>query len=331
MASGENVSSRTKCLVPVTTMRIISGTTEFRLDTPSAVMIGKFDGMHIGHQLLLSFLLEEKQNNGLTPVAFTFDPSPEDFFTGVKHRALFTKEEKRAFFEKMGVEVLVEFPMNEETAGMDATVFIKSVLLERLNTKFVAAGDDLSFGKYGAGNAQLLKEVAEPEGCRIRMIPKITCEGEEISSERIRDAVLCGNLPLAAAMLGRPYCIGGRVVHGNGIGRNMGLPTINLFSSDEKLLPPNGVYYSETLIREKLYKSISNVGTKPTVKDDLIVNLETFLFDVDEELYDEDVVVYLHEFRRPEKRFESLEQLKAQIDDDVRAGKEFKTNDFPLL
>lgn len=301
------------------------------MDAPSAVMIGKFDGMHLGHLLLLNCLLEEKKENGLTPVAFTFDPSPEEFFSGEKRPSLFTKEEKRAFFKKMGVEVLVEFPMTAETAGMDATVFVKSVLLDRMNTKFVAAGTDLSFGKYGAGNAQLLKDVAEPEGCRIRMIPKITCEGEEISSERIRDAVLFGNLPLATAMLGRPYSIGGRVVRGNGIGRTMNLPTINLFPSEEKLLPPNGVYYSHTLIRGKLYKGISNVGTKPTVKDDLTVNLETFIFDVDEELYEEDVVVYLHEFRRPERRFESLDQLKAQIDEDAKAGKEFKMNDFPLL
>ncbi len=303
-------------------MEIITGTLEFELNKDTAAAIGKFDGIHLGHQKLLEDILQKK-TEGLAACVFTFDPSPAIFF-GVSDKAeLTTKEEKRKLFESMGVDILIEFPMTEKTAQMPPMAFVEEVLIKRMHTKYIAAGTDLSFGAKGAGNAALLDQVSSVYGFRVRTIEKLKKNGEEISSTLVRKCVEAGDMTGAQLLLGRPYSIVGKVIHGKALGRKMGMPTLNLQPDENKLLPPCGVYYSTVLYGGRMLPSITNIGYKPTVTKEHILGAETYLYDFDEEIYGEHIEVLLLAFKRPERKFSSLEELHAQTQMDLEEGKAY--------
>ena len=304
-------------------MEIISRTTDFYLEKDTAAAIGKFDGVHIGHRRLLEEVLRCKKE-GLKACVFTFDPPPSVFFGQTDGRELTSGEEKRLLFERMGVDILIEFPLTPETAAIPPEEFVSRILVEQMNVRLIAAGRDLSFGAKGAGNAALLQKMGSELDFRVKIIEKVCIEGQEVSSTLIRKQVEEGNITLAKQFLGMPFFIAGKVVRGNQIGRTIGFPTVNLMPDAGKLLPPAGVYFSEVRVRDKIYRSITNVGCKPTVTDAGIATVETYLYDFSGDLYGEDIEVYLHEFHRPEQRFESLEHLKHQLETDIRAGAERK-------
>lgn len=303
-------------------MQIIQQTTEFYIEQKTAVALGKFDGIHRGHQKLLEKILEQKKE-GLKAVVFTFEPSPTAFFQKCKSKELSTKQEKEAVFEKMGIDILIEFPLNEQTAAMDAQDFVKEILVKRMNAGYVAAGTDLSFGYRGAGNAKLLTELSKNHGFRVEIIEKVCYEGREISSSYIREEIEKGEMETAAALIGSPYAIAGVVKHGNRIGRTLGFPTVNLLPEEEKLLPPCGVYFSKVLIEKEVYKGVTNIGYKPTVSKEMQLGVETFIYDFEQDIYGKEIQVVLEHFRRPERKFDSLEQLKTQVDEDKEAGKQY--------
>lgn len=303
-------------------MQIIQQTTEFYIEQKTAVALGKFDGIHRGHQKLLEKILEQKKE-GLKAVVFTFEPSPTAFFQKCKSKELSTKQEKEAVFEKMGIDILIEFPLNEQTAAMDAQDFVKEILVKRMNAGYVAAGTDLSFGYRGAGNAKLLTELSQNHGFRVEIIEKVCYEGREISSSYIREEIEKGEMETAAALIGSPYAIAGVVKHGNRIGRTLGFPTVNLLPEEEKLLPPCGVYFSKVLIEKEVYKGVTNIGYKPTVSKEMQLGVETFIYDFEQDIYGKEIQVVLEHFRRPERKFDSLEQLKTQVDEDKEAGKQY--------
>lgn len=303
-------------------MQIIQGTTEFELSERSAVAIGKFDGIHLGHQKLLGRILELKKE-GFLAVVFTFDPAPETFFSGQPMKELMTGEEKRIAFDQMGIDVLIEFPLNNETAATKPERFVTEYLTARLQTGVIVAGTDLSFGAGGLGDAKLLQSMAKDLGYRVELIDKVCLAGEEISSTLIRDAVSKGDMEKVTAFLGIPYRINGVVAHGRKIGRTMGMPTVNLLPDKDKLLPPKGVYYSYVWLEGARYPAISNVGCKPTVSDTQVMGLETYLYDFDEFLYDKEITVELLHFKRPEMRFENVEILKNQMQKDLAEGRAF--------
>lgn len=306
-------------------MQIIAGTTAFQLEQRSAVAIGKFDGLHLGHKRLLQEILEAKEQ-GLQAVVFTFDPSPAVFFAGKPCKGLTTREEKRRLFRQMGVDVLIEFPLNQETAGMEPEIFVKKVLCGQLNTALVAAGTDLSFGDRGRGNSRLLKEMAQENAYQVKLIDKVTLQGIEISSTYVRNEVERGNMERAAALLGAPYAVMGIVVHGNRIGRTIGFPTVNLEPPEEKLLPPNGVYFSEVECRKGIFRGITNIGSKPTVSGSGKIGVETYLYDFSDDIYDSFITVRLHRFHRAERKFAGLEELQAQLQKDIALGRLFTEN-----
>ncbi len=298
-------------------MDIITGTKEFCPQMSTAVAMGKFDGVHIGHKKLLAEILEQKKN-GLKACVFTFDPTPAVFFGLSDGKELTTKEEKRALFEEMGIDILVEFPMNEETAKMAPDVFVKTVLVETLGAAYVAAGTDVSFGHKGAGNAKLLQSMSIEYGYQVKLIDKLCVEGREVSSTFVREALEKGEVALAAGLLGEAYAVRGTVVHGRKLGRTLGFPTVNLVPEECKLMPRNGVYRSVVTIDGKEYKGISNVGYKPTVSGDRkTCGVETYIYDFQEEIYGKEIKVAFCEFCRPEKKFDSVEELKEQIKQDM--------------
>ncbi|MDO4293955.1 MAG: bifunctional riboflavin kinase/FAD synthetase [Eubacteriales bacterium] len=300
-------------------MQIISGTEQFELEQPSAVAIGKFDGMHRGHKALLSQILEAK-SDGFSAVVFTFEPSPAAFFSGKPVKGLTTRDEKRRLFRQMGIDVLVEFPLNERTAAILPETFVRDILCGRMKARLVAAGADLSFGDRGTGDAALLQRLSGECGYRVRVIDKVMQDGEEISSTRVRRAVEAGRMEEATALLGDPYAVMGTVAHGRRIGRTIGFPTVNLMPPKDKLLPPNGVYRSQVECRMGVFESITNVGTKPTVEhgEHPPMSVETYLYGFNGDMYDSFITVRLLSFLRPERKFSGLDELKEQLQRDIR-------------
>ena len=300
-------------------MQIISGTTQFRIEEPTAVAIGKFDGLHQGHRKLLNEIIAQKED-GLKAAVFTFDPSPEIFFGMNPSRELSTNSEKRQLFEEIGIDILVEFPFNKETAAISPENFVIDILRGRMNAAFVAAGTDLSFGAMGKGNFELMSSLARHLGFEARKIDKIERNRKIISSTLIRELVEKGEMEEAAACLGEPYRITGKIVHGRALGRRIGIPTLNQIPPADKLLPPFGVYYSEVKADGRVFKGMTNIGIKPTVTEEHRTTVETFLYHFSGDLYGEYADVKLLTFRRPEKRFADIKELQRTMQEDIRAG-----------
>ena len=303
-------------------MKIIQGSLEFELNSDAAVAIGKFDGMHLGHRKLLEAVLEKKKQ-GLLACVLTFDPSPAVFFGFSDGYELNTKEEKRALFEKLGVDVLVEFPMRVETAKMSPKDFVEDILVKRMHTKWMIAGTDVSFGDKGAGDAKLLEQLSTVYDYELVTIDKVQYGGEDISSTRIRKCLEKGQIDYVTCLLGAPYSISGTVIHGKALGRKMGMPTVNILPAENKLMPPCGVYFSQVHLDGKVYPAISNIGYKPTVNKERVLGVETYLYDFDEDIYEREISVSLLSYKRPEKQFATIDDLKRQMEEDIRAGKEF--------
>lgn len=301
-------------------MQIIERETDFQLDKPSAVAIGKFDGVHRGHQSLLRHVLEQREK-GLQAVVFTFDPSPAALFSGESLPELTTKREKRTLFRELGIDVLIEFPLNFTTAAMEPETFVEKILAERMKTAYIAAGEDLSFGNKGKGDAALLQKMAGKFGYRTEIIEKVCLEGVEISSSYVREVIKAGDMERAERLIGEAYSVSGIVAHGKKLGRRLGMPTVNLLPEREKLLPPYGVYFSEVSVGERVYKGITNIGCKPTVNDEKQTGVETYLYDFAQDIYGREITVRLFSFLRPERKFASVEELKKQMAADIARGR----------
>ncbi len=303
-------------------MQIIHDTTEFHIEEQTAAAIGKFDGIHKGHEKLLSCILKKKEE-GMKAVVFTFHPSAAVFFGQARGGELTTREEKRSYFEKLGIDILIEFPLNKHTAATLPEDFVKEILLEKMNVKYIAAGDDLSFGYQGRGDSVLLKKMSGEFGFQVQIIDKVFCKEREISSSYVREMVEKGDMLKVRELLGRYYSFEGQVEQGNRLGRRLGMPTINLYPKKEKLLPPKGVYYSRLFFEGGTYPGITNIGWKPTVNDNHVVSVETYLYDFDRDIYGKEIVTELLQFKRPEQKFQDVEHLRDQMQRDIAEGRIF--------
>lgn len=312
-------------------MKIIENTTEFNIAENTAVAVGKFDGFHRGHQKLME-ALRQQRGKDLKLVVFTFVPSPAAFFSQKTVRELSTIEEKRRIFEEAGVDYLIEYPFCKDVADMEPRIYIKEVLAGRIHAKCVVAGEDVSYGRHGAGDYKLLEELSAQYGYSVLLVDKVMHEGREVSSTYVREEVGRGNMKQVEKLLGAPYHIGGEIIHGRKLGRTIGMPTVNLVPPEEKLLPPKGVYYSYVYLHSrkgnmpydgKRLPSITNIGTKPTVDDRAVMGVETYIYDFDSSVYGDTMEVFLLEHKRPEMRFDSVDSLKSQMETDIRDGRSY--------
>lgn len=308
-------------------MEIITNTTDFYLKTETAAALGKFDGVHIGHRRLLDEIILQK-SRGLAACVFTFDPTPAVFFGSSDGKELTTKEEKRLLFERLGIDILIEFPLGAATAAMPPETFAAQVLARQMNVSFIAAGNDLSFGAKGAGDAALLRRLGPELGFETETIDKVCLDGVEVSSTYVRSQVESGHMRTVERLLGMPYMAAGKVAQGKKLGRKIGFPTVNLLPGNSKLMPPNGVYFAKVRHGGKMYRAISNVGYKPTVASERILGVESYIYDFSGMIYGEEIEVYLCEFLRPERRFESVEALQAQLRKDIAAGADYTKECF---
>lgn len=302
-------------------MKIINNTLNFEIPEESAVTLGKFDGIHKGHQKLIE-KIQEKKEQGLKSVVFTFGQMPGTVFLGNKGRTILTGKERQQHFSDMGIDYLIECPFVEQIIQMEPEKFIEEILVNQLHVKYLAVGPDFRFGHQRKGDVNLLQKMADTFGYQIEIFEK-ECLGEEtISSTTVRNLLKEGRMKKVWQMLGYPYYVSGTVVHGHKIGRKLGIPTTNILPDDEKMLPPNGVYLTKTLFEGNEIFGITNIGVKPTISGQEAKGIETHLFDYSGDLYDQELLVQFYAFERGEQKFESLEALKEQLAKDIAWGKE---------
>lgn len=277
-----------------------------------AVTMGKFDGIHRGHQKLVE-KIKERKALGEQAVLFAIDASSN---------MILTSQERASLLERMGVDVLVECRLDDRIRHMRAENFIKEILMGDLGASYVVVGEDNRFGFERKGTPELLKEFGRKYGFSVDILPKEMDGKRKISSTFIREELKKGNMEKISSLMGMNYFVEGDVVHGRGMGHKVLLPTTNLVPPKSKILPPNGVYVTTSYFDGRTYGGITNIGCKPTVGESFI-GVETYLFDCDEDLYGKKCRVDFKKFLRPEKKFPSLEALKARLLADAENGRAF--------
>lgn len=282
---------------------------DFQLNN-TAVCIGKFDGIHRGHRLLF----EEAKKSGYTTVMFTFVMNRND--------VIYSEKEKVQLANRLGVDVFIALPFDHDLKNQTAKSFVKELLQKRCGAKKVIVGEDFRFGHERKGDVHLLSELGKEYGFETVIMKKMMDDGDVISSTRIRDLLRKGKLKEANSLLQTPYFIVGDVKKGNQIGRKMDTPTANICPDEVKELPPYGVYATFVEVDGEQYAGVANLGKKPTISDDEPVGLEVWLFDYEGDLYGKEITVYLLDFQRGERKFDSLEQLKQQIREDAMLAKQ---------
>ena len=272
----------------------------------TAVALGKFEGIHRGHQLLMDEV-KKQELHGLQSVVFTFDrPTRSSLTCDTKYKQIYTKEERKTILEKRGINILIEHPFTKEFAALTPERFIREVLVEKVGAKVIVVGTDFHFGKNRSGSILDLEKLEEECGYHLIVVEKLQLDGKDISSTRIRASLEKGDMEEASALLGRNYSVSGEIVHGNALGRTIQVPTINQKVPSFKLLPPNGVYVSKIHWNDEVYYGITNIGTKPTVNDTSEKTVETNIFNFDKDVYGEKMVVELLHYHRKESRFSSV-------------------------
>ena len=295
-------------------MEYIAGSTDFHLKN-TAVTLGKFDGLHLGHQHLIQLAVSYQQQ-GLTAVMFSFILHPGNILTEKEFEQIYTEEEKLARLNHCGIDVLISYPFTEEIRTLEPEAFIKDILVDQLDAKVIIVGKDFRFGYQRKGDIALLEKYQMTYGYQLIACDKRMWENHVISSSSIRKAISEGDMESANAMLGHPYSIRAEVTHGRKLGRTIGMPTINQIPSGTKLLPPCGVYASQINIHGEYYSGVTNIGYKPTVGEEETIGVETYIFDFDRDLYGEIVEVELYSYLRPEIKFGSIEELIAKMRED---------------
>lgn len=280
---------------------------------PCAVMIGKFDGLHLGHRALISAMKEQSEELSKVIMSFVMNGS------GTKE--ILNEREKITLCEELGFDAYLHVDFNDEIRNMTPESFVSECLHKKINAKAVYVGSNFRFGKNRAGDPDMLKKLCGEFGIKVVVIPGITIHGIPVSATEIRKRIFMGDMKEAAELLGTPYFVSGTVIKGRQLGRTMKFPTLNLMPEKEKILPPNGVYMTETVINGQKFPSVTNVGTKPSVTDEMTVFVETHLlrFPKEEEPgYGSEICVEFLDFIRPERKFGSIEELYMQIEQDVR-------------
>ncbi len=301
-------------------MKYVKDIERFQAEKDCAVTLGKFDGVHRGHRKLIRRVLEKAEEGGLEPAVFTFDVSPQEAL-GIRERGLLmTNRERSRFLERMGIRLLVECHFSA-LRDMEAEDFIQDILVKRMRARCFVVGPDFRFGKGRRGTPELMERMGSRLGFQVEVLEKEMDGDREIASSYIREELLAGHIRKVNELLGYPYFITGEVVHGRHLGHQLGFPTINQIPPGEKILPPRGVYASRIYAEGEIFRGVSNLGCKPTVHGEY-EGLETHLFQCGKDLYGKKVKVELLDFLRPERKFPSLEALKKQMQNDVRAAEQ---------
>lgn len=311
-------------------MEYIQGKVRFSQEKESVITLGKFDGVHIGHQKLIRTMEQAKDRR--ESIVFTFDVPPvsdgvADLRTNVRRGLLTTNQERAELISDLEVDKLIECPFIPEISGMEPEAFLREVLTEQLKAKEIFVGPDFRFGYKRRGDVELLAACQKAYGYRLTVVEKACFHGEEVSSTEIRERIRKGMLQEANEMLGRALFYSGNVIYGNQLGRTIGFPTANLLVQPEKAVPPFGVYAATFYMEGQRLNGIANIGRKPTIQaengEENPVGIETYLFDFHEDIYGKETKVAFHKFIRPEKKFESVEAMREEIERNEKQVREY--------
>jgi riboflavin kinase/FMN adenylyltransferase len=272
--------------------------------------LGFFDGVHLGHQALLEACWRMAAEKGCQTAAITFEKHPKALFLPTPPVLINSIEDRKALLRSCGMEAIRVLPVTRESMAQPWQDFLEGLCAD--GAAGFVCGDDFRFGHKGEGNAEKLQAFCEEKNLPCVIVPEQTMDGIRISSTHIRQLIEHGEMEMVAKFLGHPHILGGEVVHGRHLGRTIGVPTANVLIPDGVALPKMGVYACTCVIDEKNYVAVTNIGSRPTV-DGHQVRAESWILDFDGELYDRRIVLRFHKFLRPEQKFGSLEELKAQI------------------
>ncbi len=299
-------------------MLVIENTEYFRIEKPTIVTIGTFDGVHLGHQKILQRLSEIKAETGFQTLVLTFEPHPRKVLFPEQRdlRLLTMVDEKLDLLRSFGVDVAVVYPFSRQFSELASDVYIREILCFQLKTRKLVIGYDHRFGKGRTGDIRVLREAAKEDGFEVEEISARDIDSIAISSTKIRKALEEGKLDLAAEFLGHPYFLNAQVIQGKQLGRSIGYPTANLKTAKEKLIPRNGVYFVRLEVEGNWHYGMLNIGTNPTTDRDDSVKIEVHLFDFDRDIYFRSVRLQFIRRLRDEKNFKGLEELTAALDED---------------
>lgn len=295
-------------------MLIVDSLENYKGTSPTSVAIGRFDGLHLGHQRVIASAIEKEH---ALPAVFTFEQSPHGVLTGEMVYSLLTKEQKQSLISEMGIQLYVCPPFSSVREMLPEEFVL--MLKEKLNVKHICCGFNFTFGKYGKGNAATLKEMCAKYDIEVTVVPPVESNGEPVSSTAIRQYISDGDIERANGMLGYKFFIDFPVISGDKRGRTLDYPTINQKIPPYFIHMKYGVYATKTLIDGKWYHSVSNVGVRPTVGSEY-PRCETNIIGFDGDLYGESVRVQFHKFLRDEVRFSDTEELRNAIARDIEAA-----------
>lgn len=304
-------------------MKLFHGTDNAEIARPTVLTLGVFDGLHLGHQLIVKTVVERARAVRAVPTVITFDPHPRAVLHPESSPPLLqTLDQKIEALGLLGIEQAIVIRFTRAFAQVRAEDFLRDVVAERLQAKEVYLGRGFAFGHNREGNIELLRRVSRSLGFFADEVAEVRLRGQRISSSRIRELLSEGRVNLARRMLGRPYGVEGRVVHGEKRGLQLGFPTANL-RAENRVIPRGGVYVTATLIEGAWRRSLTNIGTRPTFTEEVEPSVETFVMNWSGDLYGDVVRTrFLHRLR-DERKFSGVEELKKQIGWDVKRATEY--------
>lgn len=299
-------------------MKLFHSISDFNCNKKTVVTLGTFDGVHLGHQKIINRLLNSVSHDDLETVVLTFSQHPRTvLYADDKIKLLNTNEEKISLLEKKGIDNLIIHPFDMAFYELSGEEFVKNILVDKLNIQKIIIGYDHRFGKNRSSDIHDLIYFGKKYHFDVEQISAKEIDEISISSTKIRNAILMGDIALANQYLGYNYLFSGKVVQGNQLGRQIGFPTANIYIENKyKIIPKNGVYIVEVFFNEKSFNGIMNIGLKPTVGGKNI-SIEVNIFNFDQDIYNQKISISVLEFIRSEIKFNNIEQLKNQIKIDV--------------
>ncbi|SFJ05284.1 riboflavin kinase / FMN adenylyltransferase [Terrisporobacter glycolicus] len=293
-------------------MIIINSLNEVKSFDKSVVTIGKFDGIHKGHEVLIEKTVNYSKQEQLTSVVFTFKNSPISYFSNIITREIITEVEKMNKLKLLGVDVVIDIPFNKDMAEISAEDFVKQILVDKLGAKKLIIGHDFAFARKREGTPPILKILGKKYGFDVEVIEPVVINNIRVSSTHVKDLIYAGRVDEIKNYLGRNYAIEGTVIHSKQLGRTLGFPTANLRLQENLIIPKRGIYATKVHIGNEVYVGATNIGYNPTVNGEKM-SVETNILQFDKDIYGKTIKLEFLERIRDEKKFKDLNELKLQL------------------
>ena len=292
---------------------------------PTAITIGKFEAMHLGHRALINATIQHAKNNGLNSAVLSFVPHPAQVLQNREYMPIYSKDEQALLLKEYDIDYWIPFLFDQVTARKSARDFCR-MLADEFHCRAMMIGEDFRLGRNREGTQKVLQNICREFQIEVIPLPHQKLNNEKISTNRIRSYLAQAQIQQANKLLGRPFFISGAVKEGRQLGRTIGFPTANIQPGAYKFLPPDGVYAVKVVIDSLIKTGIANIGTNPTVARNQMRRVEIHILDFNADIYNKEIIVEPTKFIRPEQKFKDIEELKAQITEDVKQIRGYETD-----